>query len=600
MSVNISAVPQGGGGDMAVHSPLLRAQVMMVDDDPLMTDLIHVYLEDAGYTNFLVTNDPANAMAMLRREKPGVLLLDLMMPGISGFDLLEAIRADRELRFTPVIVLTAEARAESKLRALQLGASDFLAKPVDASELVLRVRNTLAFQEYHRRLVHFDMVTGLPTLELFEQGIEQILLRREGVGGMVALLTVFIPQFRMVRESLDDASADEIAREIARRLERVASPGVLNVSYATSTEQAPRIARLGGDKFGLIFEGLPDAEAAEEIAQRVVSAVAPVIRVGMHDVGPSAWIGIAMAPGDGLTADVLRKGSNLAATHAMEQNSSPFKFASAQLHARSIERMAFGSQLRSAVRRDELRLHYQPKVDIASGRIVGAEALVRWQHPDLGLLPPGRFIALAEELGLINGIGLWVIETVCKDVSSWAAAGLGELSVAVNVSKPQFASRQFAAEVTAALRDSGMPARQLIVELTESMLIDDVPESLAVMQTLKSLGIALSIDDFGTGFSSLSYLKRFPLDELKIDRSFVVDLPGTAADVAVAGTVIDLGHRLGMSVTAEGVETPEQLKCLADQGCDNYQGYLFSRPVPRSELEALLARTLAAGKAIRA
>ena len=251
--------------------------------------------------------------------------------------------------------------------------------------------------------------------------------------------------------------------------------------------------------------------------------------------------------------------------------------------------MALGSQLRSATQRGELRLHYQPKVDMASNRIIGAEALVRWQHPELGLLPPARFIALAEELGLIGTIGQWVIERACREAVGWAQAGLGELTVAVNVSKPQFTSGDLCQVLCQAMRDSGLPARQLVIELTESILMDDAAAGLAQMHELKTLGVTLSIDDFGTGYSSLSYLKQFPLDELKIDRSFVMDLPGRDADVAIARTVVDLGHRLGMSVTAEGVETLAQLHCLQQQGCDTYQGFLYSKPLAGEQFARILA-----------
>jgi diguanylate cyclase len=263
-------------------------------------------------------------------------------------------------------------------------------------------------------------------------------------------------------------------------------------------------------------------------------------------------------------------------------------FASHTLNAKSLERLTLGSQLRGAAQRGELRLHYQPKVEVKSNRIVGAEALVRWQHPTHGLLPPARFIQLAEEFGLIEGIGEWVIQQACDDAARWQRLGLGAVKIAVNVAKPQFASGSLCRVLRQAMFDSGVAAAQLVIELTESMLMDNVPANLAQLHELKSLGVTLSIDDFGTGYSSLSYLKRFPLDELKVDRSFVMDLPGQRADTAIVSTVIQLGHSLGMTVIAEGVETQAQLDCLRELGCDNYQGFLFSRPVPAEQLVAML------------
>jgi len=571
------------------HSPLLSAKVMMVDDEPLMTELIQAYLEDEGYSNFVVTNDSREAMDMLRREDPGLLLLDLMMPHVSGFELLAAIRADCKLRYTPVIVLTAATGADSKLHALQLGATDFLSKPVDASELALRVRNTLAFRQYHNRMLNYDQVTGLPNQRLFDRGIGELVAQRRTVGGMVAILSITVPECRQLRESVDQASADELAKVLARRLDRFASNENLGSPFATSTERAPRVARLGAEHFGLLMEGVADAEAAEAIAKRVVAIVAEPVKLGLHEVGPSAWIGISVSPTDGDSVELLRKGADLAATHARAQNAAPFKFASVELHARSYERMALGSQLRNAAQRGELRLHYQPKLDMVSNRIIGAEALVRWQHPDLGLIPPIRFIALAEDLGLIGSIGQWVIERACHDAVGWRTEGLGELTVAVNVSKAQFTSGDLCDVLRRATLASGLPARQLVIELTESMLMDDARSGLALMRELKALGVTLSIDDFGTGYSSLSYLKLFPLDELKIDRSFVMDLPGGDTDVAIVRTVIDLGHRLGMSVTAEGVETSAQLDCLKREGCNSYQGFLYGKAVPAQEFVEVLA-----------
>jgi EAL domain-containing protein (putative c-di-GMP-specific phosphodiesterase class I)/PleD family two-component response regulator len=577
------------------RSPLLDAKVMMVDDEPLMTDLIQAYLEDAGYVNFVVTNNALEALELLRREDPGVLLLDLMMPHLSGFELLQQIRADHQLRYTPVIVLTAATDAGSKLRALQLGVTDFLSKPVDESELVLRVRNTLAFHQYHNRISNFDAVTRLPNQRLFDRGIDEMVARRMLVGGMVALFSINVPECQLLRQSIDQASADRLAKAIARRLERFASAAHTGSAQATSNERAPRVARLGSARFGLVLEGLADGEAVQAMAQQVLAVLSEPVALGLHEVGPKPWIGIAVAPADGVNAETLRKGADLAATHGRQQGVVQFQFASPELNARSYEKLTLGLQLRGAAQRGELRLHYQPKVDLASNRIVGAEALVRWQHPDRGLVPPGQFIALAEEIGLIGAIGDWVLERACHDAAKWASDGLGAIKVAVNVAKPQFLTGDLCGGLRQVLVRSGLSASQLVIELTESMLMNDVSTSLGLMHELKALGVALSIDDFGTGYSSLSYLKRFPVDELKIDRSFVMDLPGGKTDTAIVRTVIDLGHSLGMSVTAEGVETTEQLDCLKQLRCDLYQGFLFSRPLPVANFTALLARSNALG-----
>lgn len=565
---------------MPVRSPLLDAKVMIVDDESAMTDLIQAYLQDAGYTNFVVTNDPLEAVDLLRREDPGVLLLDLMMPFASGFEVLEAIRGERALRYTPVIVLSDATNADIKLNALRLGATDFLSKPVDPSELVLRVRNTLAFRQYHTQIANYDAVTGLPTQVLFDRGIDEMVERRDLVGGLVAYFSITVPACRELRESVDQATADTLAKELAHRLDRLASVENRMTTFSTGSDRAPRVARLDADHFGLVLEGQTDTDNLEKLAKRVLAILSDPVVIGRHEVGPTAWVGISVSPGDGQTAAELRKSADLASTHALRQGITPYMFASPELNAKTLQRMTLGSQLRGAAQRGELRAHYQPKVDVKSGRIVGVEALVRWQHPTLGMLPPGQFINLAEELGLISSIGKWIMERACRDASGWFKAGLGELKVAINVAKPQFLAGDLRATLGRIIRESDLNPQQVEIELTESMLMDDVPLSQALMRELKTLGVTLSIDDFGTGYSSLNYLKRFPLDELKIDQSFVVDLPGESADVAIVRTIIDLGHRLGMTVIAEGVENEVQLDFLKLLGCDHYQGYLFSKAMP--------------------
>ena len=587
MKDDIWADTQPGGLEETPKSPLLGAKVMMVDDEPLMTDLIQAYLEDEGYTQFVVANDPRQAMALLRQEQPSVLLLDLMMPHLSGFDVLEQIRADRKLRYTPVIVLTAATGADAKLRALRLGVTDFLSKPVDESELVLRLRNTLAFHQYHTRLISYDAVTSLPMRRLFDGTLTEVSARQALVGGVIALLYVQVPECRQLRESAGESAADDFARTVAQRLGRFASKLSLP-ALSTGNEQGPRVGRLGTSAFGLLIEGARDVDAVEASTKELLVQLCKPVPIGMHEIVPRVSVGIAICPADGDTAEALRKGAELAATHAAGQAHTRYKFASAELNARSFERLALGSQLRGAAQRGELRMHYQPKLDVVTNRIVGAEALVRWQHPELGLVSPLRFIALAEELGLIQNIGRWVLQTACHDVASWKREGLGDLQIAVNVAKPQFFAGDLCEAVRQELDASGLSSRQLVLELTESMLMDKVDDSMGQMHALKRLGVSLSIDDFGTGYSSLSYLKSFPIDELKIDQSFIMDLPGTESDLAIVRTIIDLGHSLGMSVIAEGIETDAQLACMRQFGCDKYQGFLYSKPVPPEQFVALL------------
>ena len=576
-------------GNGASHAALKSAKVMMVDDDPLMTGLVKKYLLNAGYTHFMATNDPREAIALMTQEKPDLLLLDVMMPHLPGFDLLATVRADPVLRLTPVIVLTAETSAASKKRALELGATDFLAKPVDPSELVLRVRNTLAYLQYQYRLTNFDMATSLPGHRLFDGNVDALLARRNSAADLVTLFVVTVPECQQLAESLGQESADTLSQVIATRLERfLVSEEVLWASTMIS-ERLPCIARLDSQRFAMALEGMNDAEAIEAAARRLLAVLCEPVTVGRHQVSPNASVGISVAPADGDSGGELRQGAALAATQAEQQHGEArFWFASAELSLKSYEKVSLGSQLHGAAQRGELELHYQPKLDFETQRIEGAEALIRWRHPDHGLIQAGDFITLAQELGLSASIGEWVFERACVDAASWAQADFTDLKVCVNVAKAQLHSPQFCGFVKDTLQSSGLRPGQLVIEVTEDVLLDDVQASIALLNELKALGIGLAMDDFGTGYSPLGNIRNFPFDELKIDRSFVMDLPGRKADMAVTRTIIELAHRLGMAVTAKGVETVEQLACLKHLECDGYQGYVFSPALPSAEFIDLL------------
>ncbi|TAK87858.1 MAG: EAL domain-containing response regulator [Aquabacterium sp.] len=571
------------GGDAEVdNDPGASAVIMMVDDEPLITEVTQTYLEEAGYRHFVACHDPREALALMRLHRPAMVMLDLMMPQVSGFEVLEQARADEQLKYTPIVVLTSASGPETKLRALELGATEFLSKPVDPSELVLRVRNTLAFKLYQDRLANLDTVTGVSNRQTFTRDLREAMVRCTEHDSQLALLQVDLEQFRQTRETLGPQAADALLKAIARRLAQILRMH-LGSNGAPLHMADGRIGRLGNQEFGVLLKPLSNPKSAATLAERVLSELSRPFIVQGHQIFVTPAVGIALFPSDGLEAESLIRNADLACSKAAQGGRQSYAFFSEELTVRSLERLTLTNELRRALGNDELRLHYQPKLCVKTGRIIGAEALVRWQHPEHGLLPPGRFIPLAEESDLIVDVGAWVLATACREAARWSHAGLGSIKVAVNVSKAQFESGKLYELLRLCLAESGLPPSSLMIEITESVLVSDSEGTRDLMSLITELGVALSIDDFGTGYSSLSYLKRLPVGELKVDRSFIVDLLHSREDVAIVRTVVALGQSLGMAVVAEGVESEDQLDALRDLGCDHYQGFYFSKALPNEQ-----------------
>lgn len=575
----LSADPTGG--DEGQVASVNAAVIMMVDDEPTTIEVLEAFLEGEGYANFVTTNDPRDALPLAESHRPDVLLLDLNMPNMSGLEVLTLIRNDEALRHTPVIILTSSSEEETKLEALELGASEFLSKPVDPSELALRLRNTLATKAYQDHLLHYDGLTGLPNRRLFLERTDRLLERAGTRPTKCAVFHVDIDRFKQINEALGHRVGDLVLKAVAERIDESIRASDLLGTTAIQVERSP-LSRVGGDEFLLFLPEIHSVDRAALIAMRILSDMAEPFSPEGQDLFLTSSIGIALFPGDGKDAEILADNARVALSHVKQRGGNDYQFYSKSLNAESFERLSLESQLRTALDRDELLLHYQPKVDFGTGRVVGAEALMRWQHPELGLVPPERFIAIAEETGLITSLGDWALRSACQQNKAWQSAGFGKIPVSVNVSSRQFYPSELLETIRGALQESGMEGRDLVLEVTESLLIEN-PESLQEMlREIKEMGVKISIDDFGTGYSSLSYLKRLPLDELKIDRSFVNGIPTDADDVAIVTAIIGMAKSLGLTVVAEGVETEEQLAFLAEHGCDQYQGFLFSRPIDPS------------------
>lgn len=569
---------------------LKDAKVMIVDDEPIMIDVAQAFLEDAGYTHFLTTDDSTQALDMMLKQRPDVLLMDLVMPGKTGFELLREIRSEPALRYMPVIVLTAASDSDTKLRALELGATDFLSKPVDSSELVLRLRNALAFKAYQDQLAYNDALTGLPNRQLFLERLAWTLKLAHRHNKQCALLQIGLDRFKQINDTLGHEMGDEVLKAVSKRLADTLSQSG-TIGMLDDREDAISLSRLAGDEFMVLVSEINQAEDASIVARRLLDAMKEPLVLGGHELFITLSVGIGLFPHDGQKGTELLTNVDLAMAQAKQNGRNTYAFYSPETNARSFERLRLETALRKAIDKDELELYYQPKVETATGRIVGAEALLRWNHAELGAISPAHFIPLAEESGLILPLGEMVLHKACNEAVKWQRGGCN-LPVSVNVSSLQFRRGNIPLIIEAALNTSGLQANNLIIELTESLLMDNAQANIEMLRTIKSLGVRLSMDDFGTGYSSLSYLKQFPLYEIKIDQTFVQDLPGDSGSAAIVGAVIAMARGLGLTVTAEGVETQAQMDFLKTHGCDQIQGFLYSRAVPPHEFADMLRQKM--------
>lgn len=557
--------------------------ILIIED---MHSLREEIVTTLGYEGFRVMGAANGVIGvqLAKQHLPNLIICDVMMPELDGYGTLAALRQDPATATIPFVFLTAKADKVDMRQGMESGADDYLTKPFTNSELLAaiasRLKKQAALQEHFKDkleyLAHHDDLTNLPNRILFHDCLKQsVLLAQESKRSMsLALVFLDIDQFNIINNTLGHNIGDFLVKAIAERLRRYIPPCDI-------------VARLRGDQFAIVLLDV-DSEQTKAIAQKILTILAKPYSLFGHEIFITVSLGIAMYPHDHMEIEGLIRRADMAMYHAKEQGRNIYRFYTAEIEERSSEYMALENSLRRAIDRGEFRLYYQPQVDLQTRQIVGAEALIRWQHPDLGLVMPSKFIPIAEKSGLIIDLGEWVLETACKQSLAWQAAKLPPLSMAVNLSGQHFKHENFVQTLAAIIKKTGVHPQCLEIELTENIIMQNAETTTAMLSELRTMGIRITIDDFGTGYSSLSYLKHFPVDVLKIDRLFVNDLLTDKHDATITSAIIDLAHSLSLSVVAEGVETKEQSDFLADSHCDLGQGYFFSPPLPAEQFEKLL------------
>jgi diguanylate cyclase (GGDEF)-like protein len=589
--VTLDPLPERGIAAGATSADRLAAcRVLIVDDSD---DDAHFIARALGSVHGgwrFARVDSADEMARALADHDWDLIIsDHQMPAFDSLGALEVLK--RSQKDIPFIIYSGRIEEDRGVVAMRGGASDFVEKGspeklLAVVERELENRRTRRAKEVAERsvvqLANYDELTGLPNRSLFSELVQLRLLDDSGSSVQAALYFLDLDRFMRINDSFGYPTGDALIRQVAARLQSLAGERHL-------------VARLGQDEFAVFVDDIASIDDARRFAERLMRRFGSAFVQNGQDFFLTASIGLSVYPSHGTDPQALLKNAESAVFEAKKQGRNNFQVYRNDLNSGSSRRFRLESDLRLAAGRQQLFLLYQPVVDIRTRAVVSAEALIRWHHPELGLVPADEFIGLADESGVIVDIGDWVLRTALREAQGWHRAGFPDIAIAVNFSAAQFKERDLAARVDAALRDTGMPGHALEMEITETVAMQNAESTIATLRALKRMGVRISIDDFGTGYSSLSYLKRFPIDILKVDKSFVRDIAVDSDDAAIVRTIAALGRTLKLMVVAEGVETQGQVDFLAAEGCDRMQGYLFSRPVESSELLALMQRATLPG-----
>lgn len=517
------------------------------------------------------------ALLHLEQQHVDVILTDLSLPDSSGLDTFHHLRS--RAPETPILVLSGITDEDVAVAAVQNGAQDYLVKDhVTKDSLHRSIRYSIErnrSQQHLAFLAHYDQLTGLPNRGLFFDRFEHAIRRARRSEQLVALLFVDLDHFKDINDSIGHHAGDVLLKRVADRLR-------------TCVRDCDTVSRMGGDEFSLVLEDIASIQQVSVVAKRILHTLAEPFWIESREIFTSASVGITIFPFDDNPEGTLLQHADIAMYQAKHQGGNAYQYYLGGMGAQVASRSSLANDLRQGLAKEEFFLHYQPLVDLNTGRILGLESLVRWQHPTKGLISPGQFIPIAEQIGLIGRLGQWVLQKACTDIGQINREGVAEIPVAVNVSGRQFRHKELVEKIQEVLGHSALAPGMLELELTENVLMDDSTNHTTTLDQIKQMGVKISIDDFGTGYSSLRYLKTFPIDTLKIDRSFIQDLPYNPHNASLVASMIDMGHSLGLSVLAEGVETLEQVQFLKAHDCDRAQGYFFARPQSLDSLMPVL------------
>ncbi len=560
---------------MLVHADAKVEQILIVDDNAARDGALLNFLDASAYGVQSVTSAEL-AANFSDVNSPDMILL--VGNAVDAYEICRKLKATAQCADTPVIVISSNSDVFNKVKAFDLGCVDYVTQPYEQEELAARIRLHLK-QKHERDLLGFraghDPLTGLPNRNLLLDRLQQAVSYAERYERQVAVAYIDLDKFKFINDSLGHEAGDQLLIEVARRL-------------MGCIRESDTVARLGGDEFVVVLYDQANEDVTLHAMQRILQSIAEPVYVNGGEIRTTCSIGFSFYPQDGRDVESLLKNADAAMYRAKELGRNNFQFFTDELTQRINERVALEQSLRGALERNEFMLHYQPKVDLRSGKVIGLEALIRWNHPELGLVPPLRFIPLAEEIGLMQQIGLWVMRTACLQQKRWQQENLAFLPMAINISSLQFLQKDFTGQVTEVLRETEVDPEYLELEISETLSMQDPQSTIRVLRELRDLGVHLVVDDFGTGYTNLSFLKQFPLDNIKLHQSFVCNIERNPEDLAISDAVISMAHSLRLRVTAEGVESGSQLALLADRGCDEIQGNFFSSAISGEDCAKLL------------